>query len=339
MIDEASMIPLAQILYPIYRCPNATIVIAGDPMQIEPIVHEEMWKDENIYKMVQLNSFKSPQTRPVRFDVTNLTTQYRAVPAIGDLFSKYAYEGGVSSDRIQSSQKRLTLGDFIPKSVNFITFTVERMQSIYSTQQINGSNVHVYSALFTFEFAKFVANKAPAKDNGMPWKVGIVSPYHAQAEIINKLWEQREEVSANVEISIGTVHGFQGDECDIIIAVYNPPASGMVRASDKTFINKKNILNVAISRAQDYLFILMPDKDYEHFDNLQAKNIGVIARERREELTLFTAQEIEKIMFGDSHYLEHNTFVTTHQLANVYTSPSSKYEVRIDDKSVDIQVK
>ena len=113
----------------------------------------------------------------------------------------------------------------------------------------------------------------------------------------------------------------------------------MVRATDKAFINKKNILNVAISRAQDYLFILMPDKDYEFFDSLQAKNIGVIARERKEELMLKTAQEMEKLMFGDSHYLENNTFVTTHQMANVYTAPSSRYEVRIDDKSIDIQIK
>jgi hypothetical protein len=339
VIDEASMIPLAQILYPIYRCPDAQIVIAGDPMQIEPIVQEDLWKDENIYKMVQLESFTNPITRPVQFDITNLSTQYRSVPAIGNLFSKYAYEGGVQSDRAQSSQQKFVIGDFVPRSVNFITFTVERMQSMFSAQQVNGSNVHVYSALFAFEFTRFLALNIGEKNNKKPWRIGIVSPYHAQAEIINKLWEQRKDLCPNAEVSIGTVHGFQGDECDIIIAVYNPPASGMVRSSDKTFINKKNILNVAISRAQDYLFILMPDKDYEYFDNLQAKNIGVIAREYKEELMLKTAQEMEKMMFGNSHYLENNTFVTTHQLANVYTSPSSKYEVRIDDKSIDIQIK
>ena len=339
VIDEASMIPLAQIIYPIYRCPDAQIVIAGDPMQIEPIVHEELWKDENIYKMVQLESFRNPQTRPVQFDITNLTTQYRSVPAIGDLFSKYAYEGGVLSNREQSSQQKLNIDDFTAKSVNFVTFTVERLQSMFSAQQVNSSNVHVYSALFAFEFTKYLSRNVQKKKDGKPWRIGIVSPYHAQAEIINKLWEQRKEIYPDAEVSIGTVHGFQGDECDIIIAVYNPPASGMVRASDKTFINKKNILNVAISRAQDYLFILMPDKDYEFFDSLQAKNIGVIARERKEELMLKTAQEMEKIMFGDSHYLENNTFVTTHQLANVYTAPSSIYEVRIDDKSIDIQIK
>lgn len=339
VIDEASMIPLAQIIYPIYRCTESQIVIAGDPMQIEPIVHEELWKDENIYKMVNLDNFTNPKTRPVQFDIMNLPTQYRAVPAIGNLFSKYAYNGGVSSAREQSTQQKLTLADYAVKSVNFIPFPVERSQSIYSAQQVGTSNVQVYAALFAFEFTQYIAKNLSSKEGGQPWKLGIVSPYHAQAEIINKLWEQRKEPYPQIEVAVGTVHGFQGDECDIIIAVYNPPASGMVRAADKTFINRKNILNVAISRAQDYLFLLMPDPDYEHYDKLQAKNIGVIAKENKDEMTYYTAQEVEKFMFGDKNYIEKNTFVTTHQLANVYTLPSSKYEVRIDDKSIDIQIK
>ena len=339
VIDEASMIPLAQIVYPIYKCTGAQIVIAGDPMQIEPIVHEDLWKDENIYKMIHLENFKNPETRPVQFDILNLPIQYRAVPAIGDLYSKYAYGGGVTSDREQSSQQKISLGDYKAKSVNFITFPVERSQSIYSAQQVGTSNVHIYAALFAYEFTKYVAKNLSEKSDGQPWRIGIVSPYHAQAEVVNKLWEQRKEPFQKIEVTIGTVHGFQGDECDIIIAVYNPPASGMVRASDRTFINRKNILNVAISRAQDYLFLLMPDKDYEHFDKLQAKNIGVIAKDKRSEMTYCTAQEVEKHMFGDTNHIEKNTFVTTHQLANVYTAPSSKYEVRIDDKSIDIQIK
>lgn len=339
VIDEASMIPLAQIIYPIYKCTESQIVIAGDPMQIEPIVHEELWKDENIYKMVHLESFTNPTTRPIQFDIMNLTTQYRAVPAIGTLYSKYAYNGGVASDRKQLSQQAITLGEYAVKSVNFIPFPVERSQSIYSAQPVGTSNVHIYAALFAFEFTQYIAKHLTAKANGKPWRIGIVSPYHAQAEIVNKLWEQRKDPFPHTEVAIGTVHGFQGDECDIIIAIYNPPATGMKRAFDKTFINRKNILNVAISRAQDYLFLLLPDPDYEHYDKLQAKNIGSIAKENKSELTYKTAQEVEKYMFGDSNHIEKNTFVTTHQLANVYTAPSSKYEVRIDDKSIDIQIK
>lgn len=338
VIDEASMISLAEIVYPIFKCQEPQIVIAGDPFQIEPIVSESLWKDENIYKMVQLDNFKDPQTVPVKFEITNLPVQYRSVPAIGNLYSEYAYDKGVSSNREPSSQRKLTLNGFKPKSVNFVMFPVER-SSIFEPHSVAKSSIHIYSALLTYEFIQYLAKNIEEQKDEKPWRIGVISPYRAQAEIINKLWEQRTESYTNVDVQIGTVHGFQGDECDIILAVYNPAATGMKRNAGNVFVNKKNILNVAISRAQDYLFLLMPDGDYEDYNNLEAKSIGVIAKKNPNEMTITTAQALEKIMLNDAHYLDKNTFVTMHQLANVYSDPSSKYEVRFDDKSVDIQVK
>lgn len=338
VIDEASMITLAEIVYPIYKCENAQIVIAGDPFQIEPIVNEELWKDENIYKMIQLDNFQNPQTVPCNFDIVNLDTQYRAVPAIGRLYSEYTYDGAIKSYREQASQRNLILKEFEPKSVNFVMFPVSRT-SIYEPHLVVNSSVHIYSALFTFEFIKYLAANIDEQADEKPWRIGVISPYRAQAEIINKLWEQRFELYNNVDVQIGTVHGFQGDECDIIVAVYNPAARGMKRNAGNVFVNKKNILNVAISRAQDYLFLLMPDGDYEDYNHLEAKAIGVIAKKNPSEMTITNSQTFERVVHGDLHYLDKNTFVTVHQLANVYSDPSSKYEVRFDEKSVDIQIK
>jgi hypothetical protein len=52
----------------------------------------------------------------------------------------------------------------------------------------------------------------------------------------------------------------------------------------------------------------------------------------------YTCDEIERIIFGKPFYIENNAFVTTHQLANVYTEGAKKYEVRIDATSVDVQI-
>lgn len=340
VIDEASMIPLAEIIYPIYRCPNAQIVVAGDPLQIDPIVNERLWESENIYTMVNLKDFVNPQTEPCQFDIHNLSTQYRSVPAIGRLFSEYAYQGEVQSYRKQASQRPLNIDRYNVKSVNFIHFPVEKYQSIYSAQKVSNSSVHVYSILFAKELVNYLAAQIEKNHPDEIWRIGIICPYRAQAELINKLWEQRTELYPNVEVQVGTVHGFQGDECDIILAVYNPPASGMKRAADRTFVNRKNILNVAISRAKDYLFILMPDKKYENFDNLvEARRVGHYALEQRDSMSFYHSQEIEKIIFGDDNYLFNNSFVTNHQLGNVYTKPISQYEIRLDDSSMDIQVK
>ena len=129
---------------------------------------------------------------------------------------------------------------------------------------------------------------------------------------------------------------------NIVFAVFNPPVGlKYERAAELSHINNQNIINVAISRAKDYLFILLPDKNTcKGYDNLfEIKRLGSIsATKYREETCSITASEIEKVVFGSTNFLEGNTFVTSHQLANVYTQPVGLYEIRVDENSVDIQI-
>jgi len=114
---------------------------------------------------------------------------------------------------------------------------------------------------------------------------------------------------------------------------------GLKGAYERVFLNNQNIINVAISRARDYLFVILPDKDMDDFDNLyQIKRLGKIINKQKEEVAIFTSNEIENVIFKDKFHIQNNTFVTSHQLANVYTKPTQKYEVRIDDNAVDIQM-
>ncbi|MEI6752769.1 MAG: AAA domain-containing protein [Paludibacter sp.] len=338
IIDEASMISLAQIIFVIYQCPRAKFIIAGDPFQIEPIVKEPIWEGENIYTLVNLKSFTSPVLEPKPFVVENLETQYRSLPAIGAVFSEYSYDGKLKHYRTEENQRPLKLNGFDIKTINYIQFKVERFDSIYGAKKLSYSNVHIYSVLLSFEFVNYLAQQITKNHVDEKYRIGIICPYKPQTELINKLWEQRIDTYENVEVQVGTIHGFQGDECDIIIAVFNPP-TGLKGASDKVSVNKQNIINVAISRARDYLFILMPDKDTDSFDNLyELKRLGRISTKQRKDVASFTANDIENAIFKDKFHIENNTFVTSHQLANVYTQPTQKYEVRIDENSVDIQM-
>lgn len=338
IIDEASMIPLAQIIFTIYQCPNAQFIIAGDPFQIDPIVHEPSWSSENIYTMVNLKSFATPKLEPKPFEVENLETQYRSLPAIGEIFSEYSYDGKLKHYRTEADQRPLKLDNLGIKTINYIPFKVERYDSIFGAKRLSSSNVHIYSVLLSFEFTNYLVQQIKKNHVNEKYRIGIICPYAAQAQLIDKLWEQRIESYENVEILVGTIHGFQGDECDIIIAVFNPPI-GLKGAADKVFLNKQNIINVAISRAHDYLFILLPDKDTDGFENLfELKRLGRISNKQRKDVAIFTSNEIENVIFKDKFHIENNTFVTTHQLANVYTQPTQKYEVRIDENAVDIQL-
>jgi hypothetical protein len=52
----------------------------------------------------------------------------------------------------------------------------------------------------------------------------------------------------------------------------------------------------------------------------------------------WTAGQIEEILFGAPDFLYENTFATTHQSVNVYTEPEKKYEIRVEETAIDVQV-
>lgn len=339
VIDEASMISLPQIVYAIYKFEETKIIIAGDPKQITPIDKQKIWDEENIYSMIELNNFKEPKTKPIQFEITNLSTQYRSIPAIGQLFSQYAYEGELRHKRTMDSQKMLNIPSLPLKPITFIPFTVESIDNMYAAKKLDGSNIHIYSAVLTSEFARYVAKQYKENNSKGEFNIGVICPYRSQAQLINKLIEQMSDIPQDIKITIGTIHSFQGDQCNMVIAVFNPP-KGLRRGADDAHINNLNIVNVAISRAQDYLCVFMPSNSCDGYQNLtELRNLGYISNKALKDYTgIIQQQELEKLLFGTAHYLDMNVFVTSHQIANVYTRPAAHYEVRCDEKSIDIQV-
>lgn len=339
IIDEASMISLPQIVYAIYKFESTKIIIAGDPKQIAPIDIQKIWDEENIYSMVELKNFKEPKTKPIQFEITNLKTQYRSIPAIGQLYSQYAYEGELRHYRKQESQKTLGIPSLPLKPITYIPFTVENIDNMYAAKKLAGSNIHIYSAVLTSEFARYIAKQYVENNSESNLNIGIICPYLSQAQLISKLIEQMTDIPSLVNIVVGTIHSFQGDQCNVVIAVFNPP-KGLRRGAEQAHINNLNIVNVAISRAQDYLCVFMPSSSCDGYLNLtELRRLGHISNKSLNEFTgIIQQQELETLLFGTSHYLDRNVFVTSHQIANVYTKPAAHYEVRCDEKSIDIQV-
>jgi hypothetical protein len=340
VFDEASMISLASIIYPLYRQTPQKFIIAGDPFQIEPIVAVKQWKDENIYTLVGLNkigSFARPSTEPHNYAVKKLETQYRSVPAIGDIVSRFTYDGILKHHRAAGARRPLMLNGGDAKPINLIKFPVSKFESIYRAKQLESkTSYQTYSALFTFEFVRWIAPRVQVEE-AERCRIGIIAPYRAQANLLSRLndsWTTRPEA---VEIQVGTIHGFQGDECDIIVAVLNPPPN--ISRSPQMFLNKQNILNVAISRARDYLFIIMPDDETEGVENLY--NIAIIEKlvKSGRQFSEYESGIVEEMIWGNEKYLEENTFATGHQMVNVYRKPESYYEVRSDDAAIDVQIR
>lgn len=341
VVDEASMIHLPNMIFALYKQKPKKFIIAGDPFQIGPIAQIKQWKDENIYTMVELDqadSFAQPKTQPYKYDVVQLETQFRSIPSIGNLFSKFTYNGILKHSRQNTELKELQINKIAIKPLTCIKFPVSEYESIYRSKRINNSSsYHIYSAIFAFEFLKYAIQEIKYGSKEHPYKIGIISPYRIQADIVNKLIASR-KFPENISVQVGTIHGFQGDECDTIIALFNSPPK--ISDSPDSFMNRQNILNVAISRARDYLFILIPDEETENIEKLYKINsIKNIAKKEIENYLEYYSTDVEKIMFNANNHIEQITFSTAHQNVNVYSEVEKFYEVRYGEDAIDIQIK
>ena len=84
--------------------------------------------------------------------------------------------------------------------------------------------------------------------------VGIIAPYRDQVALLQKRFE-------GSNIIIDTVHKFQGKECETMIL--SSVANAVKFYEDETkidFLNNPNLINVAISRAIDKLYITASEK-------------------------------------------------------------------------------
>jgi DNA polymerase III delta prime subunit len=347
IFDESSMTGLHYITFAIMALfktnPNTNFIVAGDPKQIPPVVEideKELenfdFQDENIYKMMKLESF-NPEEQIIREtdSIVNLATQYRSVPNIGQLFSELSYSSLLKHDRATNRTEAKPLPEnfrnLISSSVTFIDIPLNQDNSIYRVNKLFYSSYHTYCAILVSEIIKYF--DATNKDE--LWTIGLIAPYKAQAMLLNKLITSY-GISANVKVISDTVHGFQGDECDIVFFVCNPN-NYFFSNHEKALLSKEYIYNVAISRAKDYLIVLHP---YTVIPNNKFINkIGLSYKNNFGNTNILNANEIENMLFNESNYIENNSYVSGHDNVNVFGLSEMKYFIKANDTAIDIQLR
>jgi len=212
------------------------------------------------------------------------------------------------------------------KCLNIIKFPINQDTTLYSSKYLEKSSYHLYSALFIVEWLlefvqQFDGNK----------KLGIVTPYRAQSNLIYKLVNVNYKKLNGNEVLVSTIHGFQGDECDIIICAFNPPRS----KNQKVVINDRNVINVAISRAKDHLILFIPE-NYAEYSELK-KIVSIIITQKISNNSV-DAKVIENELFQSKTYFENISYTTAHHPINVFGNSDYKYEIRIEDDALDIQI-
>lgn len=349
IIDEASMINLPYITFSSLithqNNPECKLIIAGDPKQIPPVPElkdaerEEIGVEtENIYSMFGLKSFdKENQRNEIREidDVINLPIQYRSLPEIGYLFSQFSYQGKVLSDRNPNSRRVLPaeVQRFLSDTITFLNVPLERDNQLFSINKLIYSSYHLYSGLLIYEFIRFFDKYNQDNEH---WTIGIISPYKAQAVLVNRLIADL-KLKTNIRVFADTVHGFQGDECDIIFFICNP-SSYQNSPHPNSLLSNDFIYNVAISRARDYLVIVNP------FEEITGNNwlnnlIRIYYDYTQQNVVIQSSNKLEEIMFGRRNWLDENTFITRHDDVNVYSSEAYKYYIKKNEISIDFQIK
>lgn len=346
IFDEASMTGLHYITFAIMALfktnPNTNFIVAGDPKQIPPVIEideKELenfdFQDENIYKMMNLESF-NPEEQIIREidTIQNLDKQYRSIPKIGQLFSELSYSSLLKHDREtnrkESKQLPEKFKNLISSNVTFVDIPLNQDNSIFKVNKLFYSSYHTYCAILVSEIIRYF-DEINEKEQ---WTIGLIAPYKAQAILLNKLITSY-GISENVKVFSDTVHGFQGDECDIVFFVCNPN-NYFYSGHEKALLSKEYIYNVAISRAKDYLIVLHP---YTAISNPFINKIGHSYKNNFGNTKILNAKDIEKALFNDENYIENNSYVSGHDNVNVFGLSEMKYFIKANDTAIDIQLR
>lgn len=312
IIDEASMVSLPHAVFALLQFAGlhevtnkagllSKFTISGDPYQIQPVGQTpnyieqgeglKGWATESVYTMVGLTSFALSHTPVGNFTVRKLLTQYRSVPSIGELFSKYKYDGRIRHFR-QKDIREIELGDSMLETINLISFPVfdedsEAQENIFRIQKYGEySAYHIYSIVLACELASAIKLQNPNKS------ISIITPYGTQARLTKEISYAFSNQNPLNHFDVSTIHRCQGDEYDVLILVMNPPK---INPYEFSHFNNSNLINVGISRAKESLIIFHPENT-KGYSEIQEAIVPLC-----ENLTTKYCSEIETVIFSSNN--------------------------------------
>lgn len=229
IIDESSQVDIVAGSLALSCAKN--VIVVGDLKQLPHIVTEESEEIvENVFNNYKLNPFYHYKNN-LLLSMSNifkdapktlLKEHYRCHPKIIGFCNKKFYNNELIILTKPTNENEIPL-------VLYKTVDGNHARGTYNQRQID---------VITNEILPIITN-----DN-----IGIISPFRIQ---VNKLTN---EVKTNTSIEVDTVHKFQGREKNIIIIT-------TVVDLENEFADNLNLLNVAISRAIDKLYVVVSDNE------------------------------------------------------------------------------
>lgn len=265
IVDEAGQCLETETMIPLtfMNATNGQVVLAGDPMQLGPIItspysRELGFKTSYLVRLMERFPYQKDIERFANsFDprlVTKLIHNYRSLPSILHIYNTLFYSSDLIAEvsATESKEAKLVehLKDILPgdNEAGFGVF----FHGIRGDNKRYGDSpswCNPQEAGQVFYFVKSLYEKGVK-----PADIGIITPYTQQVRCLRRLFE-------NLELEkpkIGSVEEFQGQERQIIVISTVRSTSKLFdddRKFQLGFVRSKKRMNVAVSRARSVLII------------------------------------------------------------------------------------
>jgi len=249
ILDEASMAPVPYLYWAAQKA-STHVTLAGDFMQLPPICQSDhplarKWLGRSIFTVLGVTSPEAALKHPL---VTLLDTQYRMAPAIAGMAGALFYGNALKTNARSGPSPA---GAFAVNTRPLALLDTSLTSSCVVSPP-GGSRINEEQARLSVKVCEELMGQSPEEG------VGILTPYRAQAELIDSL-VRRSHVHGRVRVS--TIHRFQGGEMPRIIfdTVDAPGAPGdwsMLNENRPGGWEAKLLLNVAVTRARQSVVVI-----------------------------------------------------------------------------------
>ncbi len=245
IIDEVSMVipPMAWFVAGLSK---ERVIICGDPRQIPPIVPTQK---QAIFEVLGHDVLEG---REKERDTAKLNVQYRMDAAICDLISTPMYRDMGGLDTATTEQAVCAP---VPYDC---TLTIVDTSELWPFETVTAfkSRFNLMHALLVRNLGWYLSQSGYI--DGDQKRFGVCTPYAAQSKLIHKLFQGS---NLNDVITTGTVHRYQGDECETMVLDIPESHGGsryvgqFVQGVPPSHVGAR-LLNVAVSRAKSNLIVI-----------------------------------------------------------------------------------
>ncbi len=282
IIDESSQSTITTVLPSLTK--GKRLVVIGDDQQLPPVIPEAVADhEESVHSKYGVNGNLRDDGKSFLAFIQNqmldnmvktiLREHYRCALPIISFSNERVYHHELIIETKPDEKKHLRLIKTVPGNH-------ARRSDFGGSGQYNQREIDEVVALL---------DELPKEGT-----IGVITPYRRQAELL------RERLPKSIEV--GTIHTFQGRECDtIILSTVANSSDDYVHDEEvrRNFVNDERMINVAVTRAKDRFILVTSDKIAHSMKGVLADLVKYIAYQTDSPVSEGKVHSIFDLLYDD----------------------------------------